>query len=282
MGGTVPVRTGMTKVGLPGAKEGWQKSDPTIAALLKEQGLRDRPVRQEPLRRPRRAPADDARLRRVFRQPLPPQRVGGARESRLPERSRVPQEVRPARRPQGKADGRGGQTIEDTGPLTKKRMETIDDETSRRPNGLHHPQLNAGTPFFCWWNGTRMHFRTHVKAENRGKSGQDEYADGMVEHDAHGRRVAQVARRSRHRQQHHRHVLDRQRPALQCLAGCRHHAVPQREELQLGGRLSGAGIRALARPLPGRETLNGLVAHEDWLPTFLARGRHAGHQGAAL
>jgi arylsulfatase len=79
----------------------------------------------------------------------------------------------------------GTQKIEDTGPLTKKRMETIDDETSDRAIEFIKEQQAAGKPWFVWWNGTRMHFRTHVKPELRGISGQDEYADGMVEHDMH-------------------------------------------------------------------------------------------------
>jgi arylsulfatase len=79
------------------------------------------------------------------------------------------------------ADGR----IEDTGPLTKKRMETVDDDTSDRAIEFIRRANAAGTPFFVWWSGTRMHFRTHVKEELRGISGQDEYADGMVEHDMH-------------------------------------------------------------------------------------------------
>jgi arylsulfatase len=79
------------------------------------------------------------------------------------------------------ADGR----IEDTGPLTKKRMETVDDETSAAAMDFIKRQHEAGTPWFVWWSGTRMHFRTHVKEELRGISGQDEYSDGMVEHDMH-------------------------------------------------------------------------------------------------
>ena len=62
-----------------------------------------------------------------------------------------------------KADGKGGQTIEDTGALTKKRMETIDEETIAAAKEFITRQTKAGKPFFCWWNGTRMHFRTHVK-----------------------------------------------------------------------------------------------------------------------
>jgi arylsulfatase len=79
------------------------------------------------------------------------------------------------------ADGR----IEDTGPLTKKRMETIDEETLAAAIRFIKDANAAGKPFYVWWNGTRMHFRTHVKEELRGISGQDEYGDGMVEHDMH-------------------------------------------------------------------------------------------------
>jgi arylsulfatase A-like enzyme len=58
------------------------------------------------------------------------------------------------------------QTIEDTGPLTKKRMETVDEETLAAAKDFIKRQHEAGKPFFCWWNGTRMHFRTHVKEEH--------------------------------------------------------------------------------------------------------------------
>jgi arylsulfatase A-like enzyme len=82
----------------------------------------------------------------------------------------------------------GKQTIEDTGPLTKKRMETIDDETSAAAVDFITRQARAGKPFFCWFNSTRMHFRTHVRPEHRGPRGltaRTEYADGMIEHDGH-------------------------------------------------------------------------------------------------
>ncbi|MFH0953260.1 MAG: arylsulfatase [Verrucomicrobiota bacterium] len=80
----------------------------------------------------------------------------------------------------------GKQTIEDTGPLTRKRMETIDDETSAAAIDYMKRQVKAGKPFFCWYNSTRMHLRTHVRAEHRSPKGGTaltEYADGMVEHD---------------------------------------------------------------------------------------------------
>jgi arylsulfatase len=81
----------------------------------------------------------------------------------------------------------GRQTIEDTGPLTRKRMETIDDETSAAAEDFMERQVKAGKPFFVWMNSTRMHFRTHVRAEHQDKPGltaRTEYADGMIEHDA--------------------------------------------------------------------------------------------------
>jgi arylsulfatase A-like enzyme len=80
----------------------------------------------------------------------------------------------------------GKQTIEDTGPLTKKRMETIDDETSDAAIDYMRRQVAAGKPFFCWMNTTRMHLRTHVRPEHRDQPGltaRTEYADGMIEHD---------------------------------------------------------------------------------------------------
>ena len=82
----------------------------------------------------------------------------------------------------------GKQTIEDTGPLTKKRMETIDDETSAAAMNFIDRQSKANKPFFCWFNGTRMHLRTHVRADHRDQPGltaRTEYADGMIEHDNH-------------------------------------------------------------------------------------------------
>ena len=96
--GQSPIRTGLTKVGLPGADLGLAARRPDDRRPAEAARLRHRPVRQEPPRRPRRVPADRARLRRVLRQPLPPERRGGAGEPGLSEGSRVQEEVRAARR----------------------------------------------------------------------------------------------------------------------------------------------------------------------------------------
>ncbi|MGC1256022.1 MAG: sulfatase-like hydrolase/transferase, partial [Candidatus Acidiferrales bacterium] len=77
----------------------------------------------------------------------------------------------------------GKQTIKDTGPLTKKRMETVDEEITSAALSWMEKQVKANKPFFLWYNSTAMHFRTHLAAKNRGKSGQDDYSDRMVTHD---------------------------------------------------------------------------------------------------
>jgi len=184
IGGSVPVRSGMTKVGVPGAKEGWKKSDITMATVLKGQGY---------------ATGQFGKNHQGDRDEHLPTMHGfdeffgnlyhlNAEEE--PENMDYPKspEFRKKFGPRGVlhtwANPDGTQRIEDTGPLTKKRMETVDEETSKAALEFIDKQNKAGKPFFVWWNATRMHFRTHVKAENRGKSGQDEYSDGMVEHDA--------------------------------------------------------------------------------------------------
>ncbi len=174
-------RTGLSKVGLPGAAGGMQVEDPTIAGLLKNHGY---------------ATGQFGKNHLGDRDDMLPTNHGfdefygnlyhlNAEEE--PENEDYPKdpEFRKEFGPRGVihsyADGR----IEDTGPLTKKRMETVDDDTSDRAIQFIEQAHATGKPFFVWWSGTRMHFRTHVKEELRGISGQDEYSDGMVEHDMH-------------------------------------------------------------------------------------------------
>ena len=79
----------------------------------------------------------------------------------------------------------GSQKIEDTGPLTKKRMETMDEEVLGHALRFIEENTAAGKPWFCWFNTTRMHVNTHLKPESKGATGKGIYADGMVEHDGH-------------------------------------------------------------------------------------------------
>jgi arylsulfatase len=181
-------RTGLSKVGLPGAELGMREEDPTIAGILKQMGYATGQFGKNHLGdRDEHLPTNhgfDEFLGNLYH-------LNAEEEPELPDYPKNP-EFREKYGPRGviksSADGR----IEDTGPLTKKRMETIDDETVAAAIDFIKRQNQAGKPFFCWWNGTRMHFRTHVKAENRGISGQDEYADGMVEHDLHVGQLLQL------------------------------------------------------------------------------------------
>jgi len=174
-------RTGLSKVGMPGANEGMQKEDPTIAGLLKAQGYATGQFGKNHLG------DQDAML---------PSNHGfdeffgnlyhlNAEEE--PENADYPKDPEFHKKfgPRGVIHSFADGKIEDTGPLTKKRMETVGDETTDAAIDFIERQVKAGVPFFVWWSGTRMHFRTHVKVELRGISVQNEYSDGMVKHDMH-------------------------------------------------------------------------------------------------
>ena len=143
----------------------------------------------------------------------------------------------------------GKQKIEDTGPLTTKRMETCDDEFVAAAKDFIKRQNKAGKPFFVWLNTTHMHLYTHTKKESLGQAGrwQSPYHDTMIDHDKNVGQMLDYLDELGIADEHVRHVLDRQRPAPQLLAGRRHDAVPQREEHQLGRRVPHSAARRAGR-----------------------------------
>jgi len=174
-------RTGLSKVGFPGAELGMREEEPTIAGLLKAQGYVTGQFGKNHLGdKDEHLPTNHG-----FDQFYGNLYHLNAEEE--PENIDYPKDPKFKERfgPRGVIKASAGGKIEDTGPLTKKRMETVDDETVDAALDYIDEAHKSGKPFFVWWNGTRMHFRTHVKKELRGISGQDEYADGMVEHDRH-------------------------------------------------------------------------------------------------
>jgi len=197
--GQCTLRTGLSKVGIPGATAGLQARDVTMAQLLKAMGYATGQFgknhlgdRNEYLPTVHGFDEFFGNLYHLnaeedpesFTYPRDP-RVREALGPRGVLRCKASDKDDPTDQPRfGKV---GKQTIEDTGALTKKRMETIDDETSGAAIDFIQRQAKAGKPFFCWMNTTRMHFRTHVRPEHRDKPGftaRTEYADGMIEHDA--------------------------------------------------------------------------------------------------
>ncbi len=179
--GQSPIRTGLTKVGLPGAPEGMKKEDPTIVTLLRARGYMTGQFGKNHLGdRDDMLPTAhgfDEFFGNLYH-------LNAEEEPENPDYFKNPA-LRKQFGPRGVihsfADGR----ITDTGPLTKKRMETIDGEVTAKALDFMERAAKADKPFFLWWNSTRMHIFTHLKAESDGKTGLGIYADGMVEHDGH-------------------------------------------------------------------------------------------------
>ncbi len=183
--GQNPYRTGLTKVGLPGAPLGLQAQDPTIATALKAQGYATGQFGKNHLGdRDEHLPTMhgfDEFFGNLYH-------LNAEEEPELPDYPKDP-EFRKKFGPRGVlhtwANGDGTQRIEDTGPLTKKRMETCDDEFRDAAVDFIKLQHEAETPFFVWFNTTHMHFRTHTEPGSVGRAGrwQSRYHDTMLDHD---------------------------------------------------------------------------------------------------
>ena len=263
-------RTGLSKVGLPGADLGMREEEPTIAALLKARGYATGQFGKNHLGdRDEHLPTNhgfDEFFGNLYHL--------NAEEE--PENEDYPKDPAFKKKfgPRGVIHSwalpDGKQKIEDTGPLTKKRMETVDDETSDRAIAFIREQTALGKPWFVWWSGTRMHFRTHVKPELRGISGQDEYADGMVEHDMHIGKFLEV--------------LDELGIADDTIVfystdnGPHYNTWPDAAATPFRGEKNtnwegGWRVPAMVR-WPGKikagSVSNEIMHHMDWLPTFVA------------
>jgi arylsulfatase len=179
--GQSPIRTGLTKVGLPGAAEGMPIEDPTIAALLKNHGYVTGQFGKNHLGdRDEHLPTNhgfDEFFGNLYH-------LNAEDE---PENVDYPQnpEFRERFGPRGVIKSSADGEIQDTGPLTKKRMETVDEETTAAALDFIDRAHASDQPFFVWWNSTRMHVWTRLKEESEGVTGLGVYPDGMVEHDGH-------------------------------------------------------------------------------------------------
>ena len=179
--GQHPVRTGMTKVGLPGAQEGIQKEDPTIAELLKPHGYMAGQFGKNHLGdRDEHLPTNhgfDEFFGNLYH-------LNAEDEPEHPDYPKDPA-FKERFGPRGVIKSSADGEIQDTGPLTKKRMETVDEEFLTASLDFIDRANSQGKPFFVWFNSSRMHVWTRLKPESDGVTGQGLYADGMVEHDGH-------------------------------------------------------------------------------------------------
>jgi arylsulfatase len=259
-------RTGLSKVGLPGAELGLREEDPTIAGLLKEYGYATGQFGKNHLGdQDEHLPTNHG-----FDEFLGTLYHLNAEEE--PENEDYPKD--PAFRekfgPRGVIKSSADGEIQDTGPLTRKRMETVDEEATAAAIDFMERSVKGDKPFFVWWNATRMHFRTHVKDELRGISGQDEYADGMVEHDMHvGQILDKVDELG---------IADNTIVFYSTDNGPHMNTWPdaawspfqgEKNTNWEGGWRVPAMVRWPDKIAPGSVS-NEIVHHMDWLPTFLA------------
>jgi arylsulfatase len=179
--GQSPFRTGLLKVGLPGAKEGLTEKDPTIAELLKNHGYMTAQLGKNHLGDlDEHLPTNhgfDEFLGNLYH-------LNAEQEPEHPDYPKDP-EFKKKFGPRGVISSTADGKIEDTGPLTIKRMETIDDEVTSAALDYLERAKKADKPFFLWWNSTRMHIWTHLQDKWEGKTGLGVYPDGMMEHDYH-------------------------------------------------------------------------------------------------
>jgi arylsulfatase len=280
--GQSPFRTGLTKVGLPGAKEGLSDKDPTMAELLKPQGYACAQFGKNHLGdRNEHLPTVhgfDQFLGNLYhlnaeeepehpdypKNPLFKKRFGprGVLKTRATSRDDPTVDERSGRV--------GKQYIEDTGPLSRKRMETIDDEITNGALQFMEKQHRAGKPFFCWWNSTRMHIWTHLRPKFRDKTGFGIYPDGMMEHDGH---VGQLLKKL-----DDLGIADNTIVMYSTDNGAETFTWPDggttpfRNEKNTnweGGYRVPCLVRWPGVVAPGTE-INDIMSHEDWLPTFMA------------
>ncbi len=272
-----PIRTGLTKVGVPGVPTRVERRRPDHRHRLEARGVHDGPVREEPPRRQGRVPSDRS---------TDSTSSSATSTTSTPRRSRSTPTIRTRRTFPNFGNVSGPEESSIPGPTRTahnglrtpvlslpRRMETVDDEFLvegqrfiRDAAAADSPSSSGSTPLTCTYTPT-----PNRRAWDRRAAGSRPYHDTMIDHDklvgAPSTCWTSLGSPCR---QHHRHLLHRQRSSHEQLAGWRDDPIPQREELQLGRRLSSAGGDAVAGQDPGGVVLNGIVSHADWFVTFLA------------
>lgn len=268
--GQVGFRTGLLKVGLPGAAEGLKARDVTIAELLKARGYKTGQFGKNHLGdRDEHLPTAhgfDEFFGSLYH-------LNAEDEPEHPDYFRDP-EMRKRYATRGVihswANLDGTQKIETTGPLNKKRMETVDEEVTREAMRFMEMSKREDKPFFLWWNSTRMHIWTRLKAESQGKTGLGIYPDGMVEHDG---MVGQLLNKLRELGLENNTIVmystDNGAEKFTWPDGGQSPFRGEKNTNWEGGYRVPCSIRWPGVIKPGT-VLNDIFAHEDMLPTLLA------------
>jgi arylsulfatase A-like enzyme len=264
--GQNPIRTGLSKVGMPGADVGLRAEDPTIAELLKPLGYATGQFGKNHLGDKDEFLPTNHGFDEFFGNLY---HLNAEEEPENPDYPKNP-EFKKRFGPRGVlhcySDGR----IEDTGPLSRKRMETIDDEVTEHALRFIDEAHKAKKPFFLWWNSTAMHARTHRAKKHEGKSGQGFYNDVMVAHDEH---VGELLKKL-----DDLGIADNTIVMYSTDNGPHYNAWPDGAitpfRSEKNTNWEGAWrVPAFVRwpgKIPAGKVLNGIVSHQDWLPTLLA------------
>src|SRR5437016_5833794 len=285
--GQCTLRTGLSKVGVPASPIGLQDRDVTMAQLLKAQGYATGQFGKNHLGDLNKylptVHGFDEFYGNLYH-------LNAEEEPELPDYPKGPDfphfrerfgprgvlECKATDTDDATVDPRfgkvGKQTIHDTGPLTKKRMETIDDDIAGRAADYIKRQAQAGKPFFLWVNFTHMHLRTHVKPESRGQSGrwQSEYHDVMIDHDKNVGTVLQALDDAG--------IADNTFVMYSTDNGPHMNSWPDGAMTPFRSEKNTNWEGAFRVPLllrwpghiPAGAVCNDIVQHHDWLPTFLA------------
>ena len=264
--GQSPFRTGLLKVGLPGADLGLQPEDPTLAELLKPLGYATAQYGKNHLgdldeHLPTNHGFDEfyGNLYHLNAEEEP-------EHPDYPKDPKFKERFGPRGVIRSTADGK----IEDTGPLTRKRMETIDEEILSGALDFIDRSHASGKPWFLWFNTTRMHIWTHLKAESQGVTGQGVYADGLVEHDGHvGQLLDKLDELGVTDNTIVFYSTDNGAEVMSWPDG---GMIPFRSEKNTTWE-GGFRVPAMVRwpgKIPAGVISNGILSHQDWVPTLLA------------
>jgi arylsulfatase A-like enzyme len=264
--GQSPIRTGLTKVGLPGAPEGMRKEDPTIATLLRAQGYMTGQFGKNHLGdRDEMLPSAhgfDEFFGNLYH-------LNAEEEPENPDYPKNP-EFKKKFGPRGVIHSFANGKITDTGPLTRKRMETIDEEVTAKALDFMERAKKADKPFFLWWNSTRMHIWTHLKPASQGKTGLGVYPDGMVEHDGHvGQVLAKLKELGLEENTIVMYSTDNGAETMSWPDGGTTMFRGEKNTNWEGGYRVPAMIKWPGVIKPGT-VVNDIASHEDMLPTLLA------------